>query len=217
LLQFTTPAAGITTSNGWAQVFFCKIFNKKSDICITVPNLANEFRSEPRKRADRGSADYVDCIAKRDIFAGLFRNTANMQVITRAFEEQDSAAVIALWHLCNLTRPWNNPQKDIQRKCAVHDNLFLVALNDNNIVGTVMGGYEGHRGWVNYLAVHPDFRRLGIARQLMQNVESKLLALGCPKINLQIRLDNVQACAFYASLGFSDDQCTSMGKRLIDD
>jgi ribosomal protein S18 acetylase RimI-like enzyme len=140
-----------------------------------------------------------------------------MQIVIRSFDRQDTEAIISLWHTCKLTRPWNNPRKDIQRKCAVNDELFLVATNADRVIGSVMGGYEGHRGWINYLAVHPDFRRQGIASQLMQKVESRLLALDCPKINLQIRLDNSEASAFYESLGFSDDQCISMGKRLISD
>lgn len=144
-------------------------------------------------------------------------SVAVMQNSIRTFEKNDSKSVVTLWHACHLTRPWNDPVKDINRKYAMHDDLFLVAVHDGGISGTVMGGYEGHRGWINYLAVHPSNRRQGLGRLLMQEVESRLLALQCPKINLQVRNDNHDIIAFYESLGFADDQCTSLGKRLISD
>ena len=105
--------------------------------------------------------------------------TVQSQVMTfhiRRFTENNTQAVVALWHACDLIMPWNDPYKDIQRKLAVSDDLFLVATLDNQIVGTVMGGYEGHRGWINYLAVEPACRQQGLGRQLMQEVETRLLA-----------------------------------------
>lgn len=135
----------------------------------------------------------------------------------RPFESRDTDAVIALWQSCELTRPWNNPALDIKRKCAVDDDLFLVSEENGEITGTVMGGYEGHRGWINYLAVAPHCRNNGLGRRLMQAVESRLLALNCPKINLQVRTGNDAVIAFYEAIGFSDDKCVSMGKRLIPD
>ena len=119
-----------------------------------------------------------------------------MTIQIRSFTNSDTEAVVALWQACDLTRPWNNPYKDIQRKLSVSDNLFLVACIDKQVVGTVMGGYEGHRGWINYLAVDPHCRQQGLGRQLMQEVEKRLLALGCPKINLQIRETNAPVMAF---------------------
>ena len=80
-----------------------------------------------------------------------------------------------------------------------------------------MGGYEGHRGWVNYLAVHPERRGRGDGRALMAELEHRLLARGCPKINLQVREDNAVALAFYERLGFTVDASVSLGKRLIPD
>ena len=80
-----------------------------------------------------------------------------------------------------------------------------------------MGGYDGHRGWINYLAVHPDFQGQGYAQQVMENVESELKKRGCPKINLYIRSGNAISMAFYQKLGFADDQTLSMGKRLEED
>ncbi|ASJ72415.1 GNAT family acetyltransferase [Granulosicoccus antarcticus] len=135
----------------------------------------------------------------------------------RPFETRDTDEVIMLWEACALTRPWNNPALDIQRKSALDDDLFLVGEKDGMIAGTVMAGYEGHRGWINYLAVAPSARHCGLGKQLMINVEARLLELGCPKINLQIRHGNDAVIAFYEAIGFSTDACVSMGKRLIPD
>jgi len=135
----------------------------------------------------------------------------------RTFEDSDTDAVVALWRRCELTRPWNDPHKDIARKMRVGPELFLVGTLDDKIIASVMGGYEGHRGWMNYLAVDPELRRCGYAKQLVEALEAKLLAAGCPKINLQIRHGNHAVQAFYESLGFADDKAMSMGKRIIPD
>ena len=135
----------------------------------------------------------------------------------RPFEERDTEQVISLWADCGLTRSWNNPALDIQRKCALGDELFLVGENEGQIICSVMAGYDGHRGWINYLAVVPYARKSGLGKQLMDNVEARLLTLGCPKINLQVRQGNDDVMAFYESLGFTSDACVSMGKRLIPD
>jgi ribosomal protein S18 acetylase RimI-like enzyme len=139
----------------------------------------------------------------------------NMNI--RVFERPDTAAVIALWEACGLTRPWNNPRLDIERKLTVQPELFLVGTEDDAIVGTVMAGYEGHRGWVNYLAVSPLLQRRHLGEQLMREVEFRLLARGCPKINLQVRVGNDAAMAFYRRIGFVEDESVSFGKRLISD
>jgi ribosomal protein S18 acetylase RimI-like enzyme len=138
-------------------------------------------------------------------------------ITIRPFELTDKPAVINLWHECGLVVAWNDPEKDIQRKLAVNPELFLVALVDDTLVGTVMGGYEGHRGWINYMAVLPDHQGKGIGRQLIEQTESNLLALGCPKINLQVRSTNTQIIEYYKTLGFSEDHAVGMGKRLIPD
>jgi ribosomal protein S18 acetylase RimI-like enzyme len=138
-------------------------------------------------------------------------------VIVRAFKEADEARVIELWTLAGLVRPWNNPQRDIARKLKVQRELFLVAELEGVIVGTVMAGYDGHRGWVNYLAVDIGQRRRGIGTALMRDAERRLRLVGCPKLNLQIRRENTDVQAFYAALGFSEDQAVSMGKRLEKD
>jgi ribosomal protein S18 acetylase RimI-like enzyme len=139
------------------------------------------------------------------------------QVIVRAFRETDEARVIELWMFGGLLKPWNDPKKDIARKLQVQRELFLVAELEGVVVGVVMGGYEGHRGWVNYLAVDIGQRRRGIGTALMRDVERRLRLLGCPKINLQIRRENTAVQAFYAAIGFSEDEAVSMGKRLEND
>jgi ribosomal protein S18 acetylase RimI-like enzyme len=135
----------------------------------------------------------------------------------RAFLEEDTASVIGLWRGCGLTRAWNDPQQDILRKLGVQRELFLVGALDGQTVATVMAGYDGHRGWINYLAVAPEHRRRGFGRALMLEVETKLRSLGCPKINLQIRRENIATCSFYAKLGFGEDNVVSFGKRLTTD
>ena len=135
----------------------------------------------------------------------------------RPFEPADESAVVALWKECRLTRPWNNPHKDIARKLAVQPELFLVGVVNEAVIATVMAGYEGHRGWVNYLAVAPAFRGRGFARELMERVEQLLLRRGCPKVSLLVRTSNPEAVAFYRHLGYVQDEAVSLGKRLIVD
>jgi ribosomal protein S18 acetylase RimI-like enzyme len=132
----------------------------------------------------------------------------------RAFDEADADDVVRLWSDCGLVRAWNDPRKDIARKLAVQRDLFLVGVDGGRIVAAVMAGYDGHRGWINYLAVDPACRRQGIARRLIDAVEERLRRIGCAKINLQIRRDNLDAIAFYRRVGFSEDAVVSMGKRL---
>ena len=135
----------------------------------------------------------------------------------RTFEIADQAAVIELWQLCGLTRPWNDAGLDIQCKLAVNHEWFLVEELRGQIISSAMFGYEGHRGWVNYLAVHPEHQGQGYARAMMARGEQLLLSAGCPKINLQVRSSNSQALAFYARLGYGIDEVVSLGKRLIQD
>ncbi len=135
----------------------------------------------------------------------------------RAYLEADEQAVVELWKSCELTRPWNNPQKDIARKLKVQRELFLVGTVEERIMAAVMVGYDGHRGCINYLAVHPDFQRKGFARKLMEQAQSILFELGCPKINLQVRISNATAIGFYKSIGYVQDEVVSYGKRIIPD
>jgi ribosomal protein S18 acetylase RimI-like enzyme len=136
----------------------------------------------------------------------------------RPFKETDEKAVIQLWKDCGLVVPVNDPVQDIRRKKGEHPELFLVALLEGKIVGAVMGGYDGHRGAVNYLGVDPTHRRHGTGRRLMAELEKRLAKLGCPKINLYVRTDNAQVAAFYEKFGYVENtDSISFGKRLVDD
>ncbi|BDM83579.1 GNAT family acetyltransferase [Acaryochloris marina] len=125
--------------------------------------------------------------------------------------------VVDLWQRCGLLRQWNDPYKDISRKLLVQPDCFLVGIVDLKVVSTVMVGFEGHRGWINYLAVDPEFLRQGLGRKMMNEAERLLQDFGCPKVNLQIREDNLEALKFYECIGFSEDKVVSFGKRLIAD
>jgi ribosomal protein S18 acetylase RimI-like enzyme len=133
------------------------------------------------------------------------------------FRPEDEEAVVRLWADCGLIVPWNDPRRDIARKRKVQPELFLVARAEGELVATVMAGYEGHRGWINYLAVAPEHRRAGLGRRMMEEAEASLREAGCPKINLQVRRTNTDVIAFYKAIGFSEDDVTSLGKRLESD
>lgn len=136
----------------------------------------------------------------------------------RAFAEPDADAVVALWHAAELTRPWNDPYLDIARKLSVQPELFLVAATDGGaIVGSVMAGYDGHRGWLYYLASDPTRRREGIARSLVTEAERLMIAMGCPKVQLMVRPGNEAVMAFYDALGYERFDVSTTGKRLIAD
>ena len=94
-------------------------------------------------------------------------------LLIRPFQTEDEDALVALWKMCELTVPWNNPHKDLARKLQVQPELFLVGILGNSLIATVMGGYEGHRGWINYLAVHQDFQGKGYGQEIMNSVERK--------------------------------------------
>ncbi|WP_075186167.1 GNAT family acetyltransferase [Teredinibacter haidensis] len=132
----------------------------------------------------------------------------------RVYNEEDQDSVILLWEECGLVVPQNNPTRDIERKLKVDPDLFLVGTNENGIVATVMGGYEGHRGWINYLAVKPSEQRKGYGQSIMQAVELRIKDKGCPKINLQVRTTNEAVIAFYAAIGYGNDNVVGLGKRL---
>jgi ribosomal protein S18 acetylase RimI-like enzyme len=138
-------------------------------------------------------------------------------MIIRPYADADQAQVVALWQTCELTRPWNDPVKDIARKQQVRPEWFLVGELDGQVIASVMFGYEGHRGWMNYLAVGPQYQSKGYAHALIEKGESLLLAAGCPKISLQVRSSNAKVIAFYQSLGYAQDDAISLGKRLISD
>ncbi len=135
----------------------------------------------------------------------------------RCFRPEDEPSVVTLWQQCDLVRPWNNPHRDICRKLKVNPEWFLVGLVDGQVVATAMAGYEGHRGWLNYVAVVPEFQRRGLARVIVAEAEQLLRKAGCPKINLQIRTSNQAVIEFYRRLGYTVDEVVSMGKRLEHD
>lgn len=135
----------------------------------------------------------------------------------RPFNAADTEAVVGLWKECNLVVPWNDPYKDILRKLKVDAHMFLVGESAGGIVATVMGGYEGHRGWINYLAVSPRHRGEGLGRRLIERLEALFEAKGCPKINLQVRESNREIIAFYEAMGYRIDNSVTLGKRLDPD
>lgn len=135
-------------------------------------------------------------------------------LLLRPYSGDDEKKVIDLWARCGLLRSWNDPAKDIWRKRQVNPEWFIMAELNQKLVGTIMIGYEGHRGWINYLAVDPTVRRKGIGRSLMKRAEEVLQAVGCPKVNLQVRAGNDVAAEFYSSLGYAKDEVISFGKRL---
>ena len=151
-----------------------------------------------------------------------------MAIHVRSFTPGDRTRVAQLWEICGLTRPWNDPYRDIDRKLDRDAELLLVGeapareaadgtTTAGRVVAAVMAGYDGHRGWINYLAVDPDHWGEGYGRAMMEAAETRLLALGCPKVNLQVRTDNSDAVAFYEALGYSVDPVVSMGRRLTSD
>ena len=138
-------------------------------------------------------------------------------LLIKPFKQGDEKALVSLWKMCKLTVPWNNPYKDIARKLKVQPELFLVGYLEDKLIASVMAGYDGHRGWINYFAVHPDFQAIGYGKHLMDNVENRLRELGCPKINLQIREENDKVFSYYQKLGFVEEKRINMGKRIEND
>lgn len=133
----------------------------------------------------------------------------------RPFREEDAAAVTALWSdVFAGDPPWNEPSAMIRRKLTVQPELFLVAVSGGDVIGTVLAGFDGVRGWIHHLAVRPSMRRSGIATDLMRRAEEGLARLGCPKVNLQVRSGNEEAIAFYGALGYDVEDRVSMGKRI---
>lgn len=135
----------------------------------------------------------------------------------RVFRQQDFEEVVTLWERCDLLRPWNDPEMDIERKLNHDVSLFLVAEVNGEVVGTIMGGYDGHRGSAYYLGVHPEYRGRGIANALLNRLEKKLIARGCPKIQIMVREENDVVLGMYERLGYEHADAQSLGKRLIED
>jgi ribosomal protein S18 acetylase RimI-like enzyme len=138
-------------------------------------------------------------------------------LVIRAFRAEDQPALEALWlRMFPDDPPMNEPAAMIARKLTVQPELLLVCLDGETLVGSVIGGFEGVRGWINHLAVAPEWRRRGIATRLVRAAEDGLRALGCPKVNLQIRATNTGVIAFYERLGYAVEDRISMGRPLSD-
>ena len=140
-----------------------------------------------------------------------------MNLVVRSFRKSDQKNVIQLWKECGLVVPWNDPRHDIERKLAIQSELFLVGLINDEIITTAMAGYDGHRGWVYYLAVKPLYQHKEIGKQIMKEAETRLLKLGCPKLNIMVRSTNLDVINFYKAIGYKVDAVTNMGKRLESD
>lgn len=146
-----------------------------------------------------------------------FFSNGTMTIEIRPYKPSDEELLVQLWTDCGLVVPWNNPQRDIRRKLKVQPELFLVGCTVGHIIASVMAGYDGHRGWINYLAVHPNYQRLGIGRRIVEEAEARLNAMGCPKVNLQVRTTNTNVIEFYREIGYKIDDVVSLGKRLEPD
>ena len=133
----------------------------------------------------------------------------------RPYRMDEELEVTQLWKKAFPETPLHNdPIRDIQSKLKIQPGLFLVAVNDHLLVGTAMAGFDGHRGWVYYLAVDPAYRRKGIGTALMKKAEGLLAQMSCSKVNLLIRADNSDLQTFYEKLGYSVEERISMGKKL---
>jgi ribosomal protein S18 acetylase RimI-like enzyme len=150
-------------------------------------------------------------------------NKANMRSETmknftiRAFRPDDATDVIDLWRECGLIVPWNNPQTDIDRKYADSAQMFFVGELENELVASCMAGYDGHRGWIYFLAVKGSQRRKKLASMLVRYAEAELVKLGCPKVELMVRKTNNKVISFYKSIGFDPDPVIVLSRRLIED
>ncbi len=137
-----------------------------------------------------------------------------MNLVIRKYEEKDESQVISLWKQCNLIVPQNNPHEDIKKKIEFQPNLFFIGAVNDKVIASIMVGYEGHRGWINYMAVLPEYQSKGFGRQLVDKAMTELRKLGCLKVNLQVRENNKEVIEFYENLGFSNDRVVSLGKHL---
>jgi ribosomal protein S18 acetylase RimI-like enzyme len=123
--------------------------------------------------------------------------------------------VVALWNaVFGYESAHNEPLLVIDKKVTAKDGLFFVAIVDNQVIGTIMAGYDGHRGWIYSVAVHPEHRKRAVGSLLVNHAELALTERGCMKINLQIMAGNEPVTAFYASLGYAVEPRVSMGKRI---
>jgi ribosomal protein S18 acetylase RimI-like enzyme len=135
-------------------------------------------------------------------------------LIFSEYQPEDKEQLIALWQACNLTRPWNDPVKDISFAMQSPSSTILIGKFEEKIIATAMVGHDGHRGAVYYFAVHPIFQKQNYGADMMKQVEAWFKLQGVWKINLLIREDNLAATGFYQALGFEKNEVVSMGKRI---
>lgn len=135
----------------------------------------------------------------------------------RNYLPADQSKVISLWQECGLLVPWNNPYRDIERKYRNSPEMFFIGDLGSELVATCMAGYDGHRGWIYYLAVKNSCRGMGIASEMVKHAESSLIAINCPKIDLMVRNTNDEVISFYQSIGYEPDPVVVLSKRLIED
>ena len=138
-------------------------------------------------------------------------------MIIRPFENDDRQTVIKLWRRCGLVVAWNDPEADIDRKLRVDPELFVVGIAGSRLVATAMGGYDGHRGSLYYLAVDLEQPGRGYGRKIVDFLADLLEQRGCPKLNIMVRSSNTRMIDFYHRLGFKTDEVVCLGKRLIED
>lgn len=136
-------------------------------------------------------------------------------MIVREASRLDCAAVIALWRACDLTRPWNDPTADFTRALEGSSSTVLVALAEDRVSGSAMVGFDGHRGWIYYVAVDPQLQRQGLGRRLLDECQRWLLARGCPKVELMVR-DGNPAADLYERLGWELQPVRVYGRWLED-
>lgn len=135
----------------------------------------------------------------------------------RPFQSVDRAAVLVLWEVCGLTRPWNPPESDLDRALDGPSSTVLVAEEDGMVQGSVMVGDDGHRGWVYYLSVEPALRKSGVGQALMTAAEDWLRARGVRKIELLVRTTNDRVIGFYEAIGYGQEPVAVLSRWLIDD
>ena len=140
------------------------------------------------------------------------RQVILIEINYRLFTKENREAVIDLWRRCKLIVPWNDPEKDILRKLSVNDDLFILAEEKGVIIASAMGGYDGHRGYIYYLAVLPEFQKKGVGSEILKKIETKLLNKGCPKINLFVRNTNLRVQAFYKKINIKSKNHKLMEK-----
>lgn len=176
--------------------------------CLSLASLFSTFQLLSKSIALSPDISALSRVRRKDNKMGKM----TFRIVRYSVEFE--AAVVDLWRKCGLIVPQNDPVEDIKKKLDFQPELFFIGLLDNLVVGSIMVGYEGHRGWINYLAVLPEYQRRGYGRKLVQKALEELEKIGCLKVNLQVRRNNASVINFYKNLGFKDDEVVSLGMRL---